>query len=228
MSSGSKAATLLHRLRAVPGPAQASPSLLLMSQLRDLGWHESVRRHAPVDAQGRPRPWLTIPANAWLASAVRPSDTVWEFGAGNSTMWFAERVASVVSVESDRGWHDRLRGSVPANVDLRYVPADPADAYAAAIDIEGTFDVVVVDGVARPLCVEHAVDHVADDGFLVLDDADRAEYATAHTLLDGAGFGRIDFMGLRLGVGHVSTTSVFSRAFGGRARGNPPPTPTGF
>lgn len=50
--------------------------------------------------------------------------------------------------------------------------------YASAIDVypDEYFDVVLVDGRARPSCLFHSLDKVKNGGFLVLDNSDRAYY----------------------------------------------------
>ena len=49
-------------------------------------------------------PWITFPAMRWLTSYLRPSMSVFEWGSGGSTLFFAQRVARVVSVEYDTAW----------------------------------------------------------------------------------------------------------------------------
>ena len=57
-------------------------------------------------------------------------------------------------------------------------------SYAAAIDgyPDGFFDLVLIDGRARPSCMKHAAPKVRLGGFLVLDDADRPRYHKAQAL----------------------------------------------
>ncbi len=85
--------------------------------LRTTGWLRSVQDHAAVDNQG-PVPWFTYPAIGQLARMVRPGWRVLEFGSGHSTLWWAARVAEVVSVEHDPAWAARLHADRPANVTL--------------------------------------------------------------------------------------------------------------
>jgi hypothetical protein len=91
----------------------------------------------------------------------------------------------------------------PAPAPAPLDPADPAaygsahDAfqgrtfrrYASQIDAfpEGAFDLVLVDGRARPSCLRHAAPKVRRGGLLVLDNADR-DYYLARTGPDLAGF----------------------------------------
>jgi 16S rRNA A1518/A1519 N6-dimethyltransferase RsmA/KsgA/DIM1 with predicted DNA glycosylase/AP lyase activity len=42
---------------------------------------------------------------------------VFEYGSGFSTLYFAERVSSVVSVEYDQQWIEKLSTNLPSNVE---------------------------------------------------------------------------------------------------------------
>lgn len=50
--------------------------------------------------------------------------------------------------------------------------------YASSIDVypDEYFDIVLVDGRARPSCLKHSLNKVKKDGFLILDNSDRAYY----------------------------------------------------
>lgn len=81
-------------------------------------------------------------------------------------------------------------------------PADPAAcvssapelrgqsfaAYAARIDAfpDAHFDLVLVDGRARPACLLHALPKIAIGGWLVLDNSERPHYAPAMSRIDAA------------------------------------------
>jgi len=70
-------------------------------------------------------------------------------------------------------------------------------AYASSIDEfpDGHFDVVSVDGRARPSCLRHAAPKVRAGGLLVLDNSEREQYARADRLLTDAGWPRQIFAG---------------------------------
>lgn len=74
------------------------------------------------------------------------------------------------------------------------------------------FDFVVIDGMARRLCVWTAREHVKNDGFVVLDNSNRRDYDLAYELLDEAGFKQIPFWGLVPGADFHTCTSFFTRS----------------
>jgi hypothetical protein len=80
---------------------------------------------------------------------------------------------------------------------------------------KGTFDVVVVDGMARTLCGYFAAQYINDnpDGYIILDNSERWHYNSLHTYLIKNGFGRIDFFGPSFMSNEGHCTSIFSRRF---------------
>jgi len=77
----------------------------------------------------------------------------------------------------------------------------------------GHFDIVVIDGMARALCGYLAVERIAEDGYIILDNSDRWQYNHLQEYLVEQGFGRIDFWGPGHGVYEKWCTSFFSRKF---------------
>ena len=59
--------------------------------------------------------------------------------------------------------------------------------YASAIDEyqDEYFDIVLVDGRARPSCIKHSLNKVKVDGLLILDNADRSYYLEKTNVLLG-------------------------------------------
>jgi hypothetical protein len=207
-----------YRLWALPRSGrELDAGVLLLGTARRIGWTASVRRGFPVDASGDPIPWWTYPAIEWLAAVLRSGDRVFEYGCGHSTLWLAARVGSVGGVDHDPRWVRRIAAAAPENVDVvcRPTRGDLADApdgdrYVDAIDeIQGRFDLVVVDGRARNACLVRAAERTADDGAIVLDNSERPEFRRGLEEMRRRGFARLDLVGPVPGATNVGTTSVF-------------------
>jgi hypothetical protein len=207
----------------VPGiprtPREVLTSLQLLAELRRLGWHKNISGGMPSCA-AEPLPWFSYPAIRWLSAALRSSDRVFEYGAGASTLWFDRRVREIMSVEHDSQWFARLRQ--PEHGTILCEPCsgtwwegyDPdQDSYLRAIIAGAPWDVVVVDGMARNAAVQYALDHLNPEGIIVVDDTHNSQSASGQRTLARAGFGRVDFEGVKPGLGIVQTTTVFSMAW---------------
>lgn len=151
-------------------------------------------------------PWWTYQAvdhvSGFLAGRGY-SARVFEYGSGASTLWLARRCTSLDAVEHHAEWAARVRELVDGTDGLRctptlHVPEVPAvapgtaprvasgapsgrgldfGAYVDVVhDVGGQFDLVTVDGRAREASLLASLDHVAPDGLLLLDDAQRPRY----------------------------------------------------
>jgi predicted O-methyltransferase YrrM len=147
-------------------------------------------------------PWWTYRAidevEQWLALRDG-SARVFEYGSGASTAWLARRSAEVHSVEHDVEFASQLEGLLAGfeNAHLVVRPPVPSmtpdvpsakegyasldfSSYVAAIDdVEGEFDLVVVDGRARERCLTSALRRLTPDGMVVFDNTRRRRYRRA-------------------------------------------------
>ena len=166
----------------------------------------------PVDASGAPIPLLTYPAIAFLKRRVEPATSVFEYGSGSSTLWWAGRVKHVESVEHDAGWYQRIRAAAPENVKLHLVPLVPAGDYAAVIlEYESAFDLVIIDGRERVQCAKNSLRALRPDGAIVWDDTDRGRYGEGVEFLRSHGFRQVLFGGMHPTSARPKETSIFYR-----------------
>ena len=61
-----------------------------------MGWIRSATARRPVDVDGQPIPWMTYGLIRFLDKRLPASIDVFEYGAGNSTLWWSQRARSVV------------------------------------------------------------------------------------------------------------------------------------
>lgn len=156
-------------------------------QARHLRRWLRARGASPLE---RRLPWLAFDMIDLLDAAVTRASTVFEYGGGGSTLWFADRAGAVVTVEHDPEWGQSLLAATAGDERLTVLLRPATDQYAAyvsAIDEypDKHFDVVVVDGRERVRCVAAAVSKVRPGGLLLLDDSDRPRYAQAHRAMSG-------------------------------------------
>jgi len=180
--------------------------------LHDIGWLESMDTDSVIDAQGKPIPWLTYPFISFVGARLNKSHQIFEFGSGNSTLYYAEKVASVDSVEHDKFWYDKIKTSVPQNSTLYFCDMDYGGAYCQYAEKTGKqYDIIVVDGRDRVNCCKNSVSALKPGGVIVLDDSNRETYREGAAFLENQGFKRLDFWGLAPMVTYLKCTSVFYR-----------------
>lgn len=186
--------------------------LVRFSPMRADGWLRSVRRRACVDAHGQPIPWFTYPAIDFLAARLRPKLSVFEWGSGASTRWFAQRTGRVDSCEHDPVWYEQTRNGLPPGATIRLLPLGADERYQHAIREAGlAYDLVVIDGRRRVACARACLPCLAPGGVVVWDNTDRPAYAAGLAHLQQAGFHRVDFWGMAPMLVEKSCTSVLFR-----------------
>ena len=200
-------ATLLDTLDVV------SPFHLKASgALKEDGWFRSFREKASIDADGNPLPWITYPAIDFLARRIRPEMTVFEYGSGGSTRWWASRVSRVVSCEHDAAWYQKVRRNLPENAELHHVPLDYGGDYCQKIlAYESAFDLVVVDGRDRINCAVNALTALKPDGVVIWDNSERSRYAPGFKALEERGFKKLEFTGMCPMSTNKTETGIFYR-----------------
>lgn len=129
-------------------------------------------------------PWLAPKAIQILDRALTAGMRGLEWGSGRSTLWFAQRLGGLTSVESDPAWHakvtQQLRAGGHTNVDLRLIEIaetdqnywEPNDYVMVSQEFEdASLDLVLIDGLFRQTCVGWVLPKVRPGGYLVIDQS---------------------------------------------------------
>jgi len=122
------------------------------------------------DDRGNIMPWYTKPMLDVLVTWPLAEWSVFEYGAGWSTLWYASRCLNVVSVDNNAAWVDSLRKAAPANVVVHHHDNQPS--YINSIDAYGKFDLIIVDGAWRECCAPKVMEHIKPGGYVILDNAE--------------------------------------------------------
>jgi predicted O-methyltransferase YrrM len=216
--------------------------------LKPKGWLQSTELHESVNNEG-PIPWYTYPFLKFLTTLVKPHHKVFEYGAGNSSLWLANHVSEVVTVEHDPIWYEHIQKKCNYKIELIQMDSqknskhysvlndfdlfglkphltpdnkinfktgiiiEPFKSYAAEIlnyKIK-TFDIIIIDGMARVLTTWLAIERIKKEGFIIFDNTDRDGYEDAFMLLKKNGYHRIDFWGTGPINPYEWCTSVFTK-----------------
>jgi hypothetical protein len=173
-------------------------------------WKSSIATLA-VDAYGAPIPWYTYPAIDFLTQRTFEGKHILEFGGGRSTLWWSVRAESVLTVEEDLNWYNRLRTQVGSNVRLHHIPVDHVTRTVEPIrrvldtnDVHA-FDIIIIDGHLRRELAALSFSYLAQGGALILDDAEGYGFYEEIKRQDCQ---RVDFFGFAPGVSLRRCTSV--------------------
>jgi hypothetical protein len=119
-------------------------------------------------------PWLGFRGVEALASLLGPATRVLEFGSGMSSLFFARRCGTLVSIENDAVWAREMSRRFAehgfSNIDYRL--RSLAD-YASLDDVpDASFDLALIDGPERARTLRTALSKVRPGGHVYLDNSD--------------------------------------------------------
>lgn len=153
-------------------------------------------------------PLLTWPFLDFLDHLDLKQSALVELGAGNSTLWFAERFGKVRSYETDPAFHGALAPRVPANVELELTAIGALESADIAYRNE---EWMLVDFAGKRTSFLHhflaKVRRAEGPSAIVLDNADW--YRRGAAILREKGYLEIPFYGFKSGQLWLSCTSLF-------------------
>ena len=193
-----------------------------INYLQTSGWLNSLYSGKPINQEAKPIPWYTYPAIEFIENKIDSDFRIFEYGSGNSSLWWSERVTQVISIESDANWFGYIKENMPSNVELYLIEDDLK--YASAINQyeDHSFDVIIVDGSNRNQCAEFAISKVKNQGFIIFDNTDDHRHAPGVEKLQASGFIRIDFYGMIPSYLYKNCTSIFFKDVNLLSRGGLP------
>lgn len=182
------------------------------SYLYASGWMKSLENMTPMNTNGQPIPWMNYTIIQFLDERLDKKLKLFEFGSGYSTLYYANKVSSVVSVEYDLNWFNELQPKLPANAKIIFKENDSDGEYCRAIhSLDSLFDVIVVDGRDRVNCVLQSIKALTSEGVIILDDSHRERYQNAIELAKRHGFKVLNLSGLKPTGRGVDTTTILYR-----------------
>lgn len=177
----------------------------IIQVLDKLGYAESSKTRTPCDAKGLPLPWYTYPAIAYLRQFALGDCCVFEWGCGNSSLFFAARCRKVRSIDIAASWVEKIRMNAPANLDVHH---RPIDAFPSSISNFGeTYDIIVIDAERRLDCAHESVKYLNAGGLIIVDNADNSPKTCS--FLRSEGLLQVDFTGFGPVCTYRWTTSLF-------------------
>jgi hypothetical protein len=158
----------------------------------------------------KPSPWLSPSAIIFLKYYLNKNQIGCEFGSGFSTLFFAPKIKTLVSIEHNESWYlmikNKLNKSQITNVEYHLKPEndsiefenvffpfeneklivrrDFVNYFSALDNYENEyFDFILVDGRARCECALMSIDKLKKGGIMILDNSERVRYQFVFDLL---------------------------------------------
>lgn len=181
--------------------------------LKKEGWNLSVKYRKPVDRDGNELPWFTYSSIDFIKERINSEFSIFEFGSGNSTIWFSQKVRKVVSVEHDAKWFSIMKDKILERMNVTYIFGNiDTNEYAnSVLNYSNEFDLIIIDGRQRIECCMNSLDALKENGVIVWDNSDRPEYDEGYKYLKSNAFKRLDFWGMGPINAYSWCTSIFYR-----------------
>jgi precorrin-6B methylase 2 len=174
----------------------------------DYGHFFSTIQHSSVDKNNNPIPWYTYPTIEYLKQLDFSQKNVFEYGSGNSTIYWSKVAQSIISVESDDNWHEKISKKInDQNARLNLIN-DEKSYINHIYEYNEDFDVIIIDGsFNRYECAKCAIKKLKQGGLIILDNSDwwikTAEFLRSANLIE------VDMTGFSPINGYTLTTSLF-------------------
>lgn len=158
-------------------------------------------------------PWWNVKAAVTVERFLEANRgaRIFEYGSGASSLWLARRAGSVVSVEHDETWAEKLRPHLSNHQNAAILDRKLEDgSYVNAIAEQGgLFDLIVVDGRRRVDCLHAAIPYLKPAGIIVFDDSGRRRYRSG---IETCGLAEHAFIGRSYCVPYPDHTSLLTVA----------------
>lgn len=129
-------------------------------------------------------PWYTSTCLEWLATLDLKGKRVFEYGVGDSTLWYRKQGAIVKGVDINEKWAGISETEHEAS---EYYYLRAIWSTGSTTDL---YDIVVIDGSFRDECTKHALPNLKIGGYLIIDNykqksADLEHWPLTEKLIEG-------------------------------------------
>ena len=186
--------------------------LRINSSLTEYGWFQTFKNKESIDKNGQPLALCTYPFISFIEPRLKDHFQVFEYGCGNSTIWYANRVKSIKSVEHDIEWLNKIKHKMPSNSSIVYRELEYNGDYSKEVGKDLVkYHIVIIDGRDRNNSLLNALNNLTPDGIIVFDNTHLKQYQSSINQAILNGFKRIDFHGMAPIIPYNSCTSIIYR-----------------
>ncbi len=145
-----------------------------------------LSKKTPIDLEV---PWFSHACIRFLNENIKPGQTIFEYGAGGSTLFFLSKGARVVSTEDNAFWLKNVEKKIAERYSLENISVqlqlhefdfDDVSKFSESNYLnsipDSEFDIYLVDGIekkekVRPTCFEHIQKKVKPGAWIIVDDS---------------------------------------------------------
>lgn len=113
-------------------------------------------------------PWLTKGALDEICTWDLQRKRVFEYGVGQSTLWWASKCEWLYGVDTNADWVQAIHDRVISKSSVACIPVK--DIYIVSIRAFNPIDIVVIDGDFRDSCIWEAINKLRPGGKLIIDN----------------------------------------------------------
>ncbi len=174
----------------------------------EYGHYVSSSLWSSVDKDKNPIPWFTYPTIEYLKQVDFSKKSIFEWGSGNSTLFWASKSKNISSVEGDFNWYETGLQKTKDLKNVKLVWAPDKNTYIESIkETTRKYDVIVIDGSYRFDCTKASIKSLKHGGLIILDNSNW--FPKTSRFLRHSGFIEIPMVGFAPIVPYVSVTSLF-------------------
>ena len=187
--------------------SKTESSYFVRSLFHKIWFHDKVLKSSPLNAG---LPWMTYNAIFFLNNILKGNEIAFETGCGGSTIFYLERVQSLLSIEHESSWSGKLKRDKRiskyskkwecAHGDLHLDKSNNADdsPYLQRIRElpDNSFNLGSIDGRLRSQSLIISANKIMSGGHLLLDNSDRITYTEGMQYLDELGWFKETLNGL--------------------------------
>lgn len=175
---------------------------------REYGQWKSIKSRNAIDALNKPIPWYTYPASEYLDHLNLKNLSVFEYGSGNSTIWWSSKAKTVTSVEDNKEWHQTIQQLLEGKTVDYKLETNKNDYISSAHHA----DILIIDGSHRRECAEHFANmqtRQTEKSLMLIFDNSDWHPRTIDYLRNHLKWLQIDFHGFGPINNYTWTTSIF-------------------
>ncbi len=169
-----------------------------------------------MDKDKNPIPWMNYSIMEFLNDRMNKNINIFEYGSGYSTLYFANLVKNIISIEYNEEWFNAINKKLNSitNINLVHIPF--GINYVTAIENINSdnkiFELIIIDGRNRVECARISLNYLTQDGILLLDDSDRERYQEIFSIFKDNGFKEMTISGLKPNGLGIFYTTLFYRS----------------